>query len=650
MTSETSENTPPLQTAVRPNAYENAHQGAHQNAQGAHQYAHRNGHSPNSGTQVVVDSFSFTYAGATAPSLRDVSLRIGHGEFVVLAGANNAGKSTLCHALAGVIPHLLSGTIQGSVHICGNDARTLRVAELANYITLVMQKPEQQLSGVRFTVREEVAFALENRGVERAEMLQRVNAALCQTGLEALADHSPHHLSGGQLQRVMLAAAVAGNSPVLVLDEPTTFLDPAGEQEVLCLLRRLCDEGRTVILAGQRPDAMTAQADRIVVLHEGTVAMDGPPRQVLTSPQLREAGLDWSRYTRIAGLARSHGLWRTGCTPEETDEQPLPVCLEETLEGLHTFSSRSNGACRLAPSVIGTENAADARPDAETTPDNAKGIVLNGVCFGYGNGPQVLTDITLRIGGATQNGQGETIALLGHNGSGKSTLVRHFNGLLKPGKGTVLVNGLSTATQRIAQLSGHVALLFQNPDDQICKGTVLDEVALGPRNLGFAEEKVDERTRAAIAAMDLAGKEQCNPYDLGLSERKRLAIASILAMDTDIVVLDEPTAGLDPREIALLETAMRQLTACGKSVVVISHDMDFVAENLSRAICLEAGQIRYQGPVSGLFADTPLLEQCGLLPPQTVRVATGCGMHLHTITPEGLVQRLLTEAEKTPSR
>ncbi|GFM34951.1 ABC transporter ATP-binding protein [Desulfovibrio subterraneus] len=635
---------------------------------------------------MVVDSFSFTYAGATAPSLRDVSLRIGHGEFVVLAGANNAGKSTLCHALAGVIPHLLSGTVQGSVHICGNDAGALRVAELAKHLTLVMQKPEQQLSGVRFTVREEVAFALENRGVERAEMLQRVDAALCQTGLEALADHSPHHLSGGQLQRVMLAAAVAGNSPVLVLDEPTTFLDPAGEQEVLYLLRRLCDEGRTVILAGQRPDAMTAQADRIVVLHEGTVAMDGPPRQVLTSPHLREAGLNWSRYTRIAGLAHSHGLWRTGCTPAETDEQPLPVCLEETLEGLQHFANRRNEVCQPAHSVTAEETDMDARqdsapifepsseprseaatrrdaqiaagitvgvatgPDAETSSANIKGIVLNGVCFEYGNGPQVLTDITLRIGGATQNGQGETIALLGHNGSGKSTLVRHFNGLLKPCKGTVQVNGLSTATQRIAQLAGHVALLFQNPDDQICKGTVLDEVALGPRNLGFAEDRVSELTRSALAAMDLAGRERSNPYDLGLSERKRLAIASILAMDTDIVVLDEPTAGLDPREIALLETAMRQLTTCGKSVVVISHDMDFVAENLSRAICLEAGHIRYQGPVSGLFADTPLLEQCGLLPPQTVRVATGCGMHLHTITPEGLVQRLLTESAKTPPR
>ncbi|UZP68535.1 energy-coupling factor ABC transporter ATP-binding protein [Desulfovibrio mangrovi] len=585
---------------------------------------------------IEIDDLNFTYAGVSAPSLSGITLRIRAGEFVGLAGRNNAGKSTLCHALAGVIPHLVRGSMQGAVRICGIDTTSMNMPDLSARIAFVMQKPDQQLSGMRFTVREEVAFGLENQGIERSEMLQRINAALCMTGLEALADHSPHHLSGGQLQRLMLAAAIAGDSPILVLDEPTTFLDPAGELAMLDLLRQLCDTGRIVILTNQRPCSLAAHADRILVLHEGKLELDGTPREVLTSQRLLSTGLGVPRYTQISRLAQQHGIWGVPAAADATEPAPA-ITLEQTLAGLKHLRQTAAQPPTLVPDLMLAEESFPPRPAGDT-----RGIFMEKVCFSYETGPEVLTDITLSIGNTPQGAAGEAWALLGHNGSGKSTLVRHFNGLLKPLRGTVHVNGTPTSQRRVAQVAQHVALLFQNPDDQICKSTVQDEVALGPRNLGYQKEQVQRLVETSLHAMGLTGMERYNPYDLGLSERKRLAIASVLAMDTDIVVLDEPTAGLDASEIALLEAAIRHLTASGKSVVAISHDMDFVAENFSLAICLEAGQIRYQGPVANLFTTPSLLQQCGLMAPQVIQAANGCGVTLETITPEALVERLTT--------
>ena len=258
-------------------------------------------------------------------------------------------------------------------------------------------------------------------------------------------------------------------------------------------------------------------------------------------------------------------------------------------------------------------------------------IEARNISYTYPQGAVALRDVSLHIG------QGERVALLGHNGSGKSTLAKHFNGLLRPCTGEILINGAPTAKEKVARLSGLVGLSFQNPDEQICKGTVWDEAAFGPTNLGYDKERVRELARASLTAFGLLPEKDTNPHDLGYSERKRLALASILAMDTGILVLDEPTAGLDPGEIALLEAVLRQLESEGKIVVIISHDMDFVAENMSRAICLENGCKRFDGGLDTLFADQDLMERCGLLPPQVVRLSQHFGLRLRHHTPEGFV-------------
>jgi energy-coupling factor transport system ATP-binding protein len=259
---------------------------------------------------------------------------------------------------------------------------------------------------------------------------------------------------------------------------------------------------------------------------------------------------------------------------------------------------------------------------------------LREVTFAYPGGVEALGGVSLSIAA------GERIALVGHNGSGKSTLARHLNGLLRPASGEVLLDGEPTADLPVAVLAGKAALLFQNPDDQICKGRVADEVAFGPRNLGFSPARTAELAADALALFGLDGREEANPYDLGLSERKRLALASVVAMDTPLLVLDEPTAGLDAFEAGLLASALDRLGELGKAVVLISHDMDFVAENCERAVCLESGRVRFDGPVAGLFVREELLESCGLLPCQVARLGARLGVRPARFTPGAFLAAL----------
>ncbi len=264
-------------------------------------------------------------------------------------------------------------------------------------------------------------------------------------------------------------------------------------------------------------------------------------------------------------------------------------------------------------------------------------IDIDNVSYRYCGQIEALRNISFSIT------SGERVALLGHNGSGKSTLAKHLNGLLLPDEGEVRIHGIPTTQRRVAQLACMVSLLFQNPDDQICKRTVRDEIAFGPQNLKYSDERVEECIEFALTAFGLSDKITCNPHDLGYGERKRLALASVVAMDTDIVVLDEPTAGLDPREVALLVTVLQHLESKGKSVIVISHDMDFIAETMTRALCLENGKKRFDGALSDVFEDSLLLEQCGLLLPQIAQLSVHYGLHLHEFNANAFVDRFLND-------
>ena len=259
-------------------------------------------------------------------------------------------------------------------------------------------------------------------------------------------------------------------------------------------------------------------------------------------------------------------------------------------------------------------------------------ISIQNIHYQYEDGNDVLSALSLEVH------TGERLAILGKNGSGKTTLIKHLNGLLRPASGTIEIGGKSTGTFTVAQLASMVALQFQNPDNQICKSTVWDEAAFGPRNIGYSEERVRACTEASLATFELLPKKDCNPHDLGFSDRKLLSIASVLAMDTDIIVLDEPTAGLDPHEQALLVSALDSLTAGGKTVLVVSHDMDFVAENLERAVYLDEGRIQFDGTVQDLFQHHVVSGNSELLLPQIFRLSTHFNLALEKLTPECFIE------------
>ncbi|WP_034643667.1 energy-coupling factor ABC transporter ATP-binding protein [Desulfovibrio inopinatus] len=270
-----------------------------------------------------------------------------------------------------------------------------------------------------------------------------------------------------------------------------------------------------------------------------------------------------------------------------------------------------------------------------------KTIEIDNISYRYTIDIEVLKNITLSIS------PGERVALLGHNGSGKSTLAKHLNGLLLPRDGEIRIHGIATTQRRIAQLAHFVALLFQNPNDQICKRTVRDEVAFGPQNLKYSAERVEALVNWALDAFNLSEKVGYNPHDLGYGERKRLALASVLAMDTEIIVLDEPTVGLDPKEVSQCIRVLRELETKNKIVIVISHDMDFIARTMTRAVCLEDGCKRFDGSLSELFDDVFLLEQCGLLLPQIAQLSVHYGLHLQEYSAKSFIDEFTQQRAVT---
>ena len=274
--------------------------------------------------EIYVDNLTYTYPTGKASSLSGISFATRPGELVALIGANNSGKSTLCYALAGVIPHFYRGVLEGSVVVAGRTTTECGLGELAQTVGLVMQNSSSQLSGIRYTVFDEVAFGLENRGIGRSEIISRVETALSVTDLSDLGERSPYQLSGGQQQRLALASVLAVTPQVLVLDEPTTFLDPQGTRNVFEILLSLKEQGRTIIIAEQHLEWIAEYADRVMVLSGGRLAREGTPADILASPEIKEHGIDWMPYTVAGAMARDKGSVR--------GDRPLPITLQSAAQ------------------------------------------------------------------------------------------------------------------------------------------------------------------------------------------------------------------------------------------------------------------------------------------------------------------------------
>jgi energy-coupling factor transport system ATP-binding protein len=496
-----------------------------------------------------LEHVTYTYAGGTAPSLRDVSLQVEEGELVVLAGRSAGGKSTLLRAASGLVPHFHGGTLAGTVRVGGMDTREHGPADLARVAGSLFQDPESQV--VLTTVRAELAFPLENHGHGPAAVARGVEEAALALGIAHLLDRSTTELSGGELQRVALGAALAGRPRLVLLDEPTSQLDPVAGDELIWLLRRLNEEwGTTIVLAEHRLERCLPAADRVIVLADGAIACDARPREFLAwagdaAPELQTPA---ARLFRTAGLTPPP----SGVKEARAALRARGIDLDADVEGRSVVAE--------PPEAVPRRAGRRARKEAA--------LAFDGVWHERRGGAVVLRGVDLAIA------PGERVALMGRNGAGKSTVLRHAAGLMAPTRGRV-------------KAAGRVALLLQDPNDYL-----------------LHERVADEASAAALAAVGLEHVADRHPRDLSGGQRQRLALAIVLDSEEPAAVigLDEPTRGMDRAAKAALAERLDGFAAGGAAVIVATHDPEFAAEVADRIVLLADGRPIADGPAASVLA------------------------------------------------
>lgn len=538
---------------------------------------------------IEVKDLKYRYPGTTELALDGVSFTVEKGEFIGIAGENGAGKSSLSQALLGLIPQFYKGAYGGSVTVCGMDARSTPVSELCRHVGLVFQNPFNQLSGAKDTVYDEVGYGLQNLGFPPEEIRTRVESVLRCFGIWEYRDRNPFDLSGGQLQRVAICSVLAMNPDVLILDEPTSQLDPEGSEEVFHTVDELTKMGITIIMIEQKIEKLAGYCDRVLLMHQGHVVDYDTPRKIFSREDLYDLGVNPPAYTRFA---RANAL--------VFEDGTLPVTHAETLELV-----KASGADRAT--LIASLRRMTAGVQMESA-SAAATFQVQDLRFSYVKGREVLHGLNLAL-------DHRPTAIIGQNGAGKTTLVRVLKGLLKPDSGEIRYQGENLETKTVAELASRVGYVFQNPDDQIFKYKVLEEVMFGPLNIGMSQQKAEACAHEALRMVGLDEKADENPYDLELSDRKMVAIASVLAMNTDVIILDEPTIAQSWNGREKIREIIQTQAAQGKLVIAILHDMDFVANSFARVIAMAHGEILADGAPAEVFRNHPVLEKAALAAP-----------------------------------
>jgi energy-coupling factor transport system ATP-binding protein len=532
--------------------------------------------------------------------LRDIELQVDQGECFGITGPGGAGKTTLCRTLLGILPHnshltaeQLPQHFRGTLEVLGEPV-TARTASTGQ-IGMVLQDPENQF--LRMSLLHELGLGLQIQGLPKEEILHRIYEALSWVGLEHLwhgaAYIHPADLSGGQKQRVAIAAFLAMRPNILILDEPTSDLDPVGKREVIETIARLRRDYRTtVILVEQDPEILTAFCDRIALLHEGRVELVAPPQQFYAERELLEqCGASAGELTRIS--------WHTGY---HHGPHP-PLTLEEGEEAFAPILS-------IDTSAFVSQNVEYVEPVYDDV------ACAEGVWYNYEDGTTALKGIDLTLH------RGEMLALLGPNGSGKTTFAKILAGIYRSAHGKVQVLGHDLASKRVRKrLPGSVGYVFQNPDHQLFCRKVSDEIEYGLAHLGVEAAQRHEKVKATLDAVKLADFADEDPLFLSKGQRQRLAVAAVLAMGPDILIVDEPTTGQDYRSITDIMSLLCELQRQGKTILIITHDMTLVTEYCQRVVAFRDGSVAFTGTPAELFTNQAVLQRTGLHPPTAAALA-----------------------------
>ncbi|PZR99439.1 MAG: ABC transporter ATP-binding protein [Candidatus Chloroheliales bacterium] len=553
---------------------------------------------------ITIEGLSFQYDGADEPTLRNVNLSIARGELVLLLGPSGAGKSTLALCLNGLIPQQIDSTISGRILVDGLDTQQARVADLCQKVGLVFQDADSQLALLK--VGDEVAFGPENLRLPQDEIAARVHDALAAVGLDGQEEREHSTLSGGNKQRLALAAMLALRPQLLVFDEPTANLDPQATSHFFALCGGLRAAGATILIIEHKLDELIGLVDRVAVMNpNGEIELCAPSAVVFADPavaaRLEQYGIWLPQVTELA-----HRLPALAATryPLTIAEAVAPIAALAQAKGLC-----SEDAERLQPAPTAGANNGSPLQSNPLMPHAS--CLITDLSYRYPgrDGVEALSGVNLSVM------EGEFFAIVGPNGSGKSTLAAHLVGLIKPQRGCVTVLGRDVADLKGAEVAKLIGYVFQNPEHQFVARTVYDELAFGLRALKMDEGEVKRRVDKALAEFGLVGMEGRNPFSLSQGQKRRLSVATMLVVGQRVLILDEPTFGQDEANAAALMQRLEELQRRGITIIMITHDLRLVAEYAARVAVMQAGRIPFVGKPAELFANATLMQDASLVPP-----------------------------------
>ena len=540
-------------------------------------------------------NFSFQYRAQKRPTLTDINLEIYPGERVLIAGPSGSGKSTLAGCINGLNPFSNPGACTGTLTVDGVDAPHSSLFELSAHVGTVLQDPDGQFIGL--TVGEDIAFALENSCTPQDEMHAITRHAAELVGIENHLGYAPHELSGGQKQRVSLAGVMVDQVKILLFDEPLANLDPATGKQAIELIDEIQKKTDTTVLIIEHrlEDVLWRNVDRIVLVNGGTILADLRPDELLSGSLLAENGIREPLYVtalRYAGV---------DITP---DKHPAHVD-SLVLDDADTQKLRDWFTARPRPA---------AQPEREPL------LEVKDLSFGYQKGQQTLRDVSFSIG------KGEMVSIVGRNGAGKSTLSKLICGFETPDAGEIFLNGKPLAEENIRRRAQHIGYVMQNPNQMISKTMIYEEVALGLQRSGLTEEQIREKVEATLRVCGLYPFRNWPISALSFGQKKRVTIASVLVLDPELILLDEPTAGQDFRHYTDIMEFLRGLNARGVTVVMITHDMHLMLEYTRRALVFCDGRLIADRTAAAVLCDPALVEQAALKETSLYTLANRCGI------------------------
>lgn len=540
-------------------------------------------------------NFSFQYRAQKRPTLTDIDLEIYPGERVLIAGPSGSGKSTLAGCINGLNPFSNPGECTGTLTVDGVDAPHSSLFELSAHVGTVLQDPDGQFIGL--TVGEDIAFALENSCTPQDEMHAITRHAAELVGIENHLGYAPHELSGGQKQRVSLAGVMVDQVKILLFDEPLANLDPATGKQAIELIDEIQKKTDTTVLIIEHrlEDVLWRNVDRIVLVNGGTILADLRPDELLSGSLLAENGIREPLYVtalRYAGV---------DITPDKHPAHVDSLVLDDT----------------------DTQKLRDwftARPRPAAQPEREPLLEVKGLSFGYQKGQQTLRDVSFSIG------KGEMVSIVGRNGAGKSTLSKLICGFETPDAGEIFLNGKPLAEENIRRRAQHIGYVMQNPNQMISKTMIYEEVALGLQRSGLTEEQIREKVEATLKVCGLYPFRNWPISALSFGQKKRVTIASVLVLDPELILLDEPTAGQDFRHYTDIMEFLRGLNARGVTVVMITHDMHLMLEYTRRALVFCDGRLIADRTAAAVLCDPALVEQAALKETSLYTLANRCGI------------------------